>query len=455
MSQHSPVWRRIARGFGANMYGQVVVAIVQLAGVPILLHFWGVQLYGEWLILFAIPSYLSITDLGFSHSAGNDMTQWVARGDRTKALVVFQSLIALVTISAIIGLLVATAVVLLLPLHSWLHLQSMTPLDARLVLALLAAEVLVALISNVNRAGFVANSDYAMYALLYSSTLLTQFVALWVIVAMGYGPVMGASAFLLVRIAAMLLSSGLLLRRHRWLAYGFKNARVSELRRLVRPSAANLAMPLAQALSIQGMLLVVGAILGPLAVVVFSTLRTLTRVVFGLVSGVSNAVEPEYATAYGADQRDLLRSLYVHSLRAGLWLALSAAVVLALSGGWILTIWTHGKVVMDSTLFHWLLISPVIAALWFSALTTIRAANLHLHAALLYCVSSAISVAIAAVLLVLTGRLANAGLALLLLDGAMTLYTLGAASRIVGIRVGPCLTLAINPFPLMRLAKWQ
>ena len=70
---------RLVKGFGANIYGQVVTAVVQLVGVPIFLWAWGTELYGEWLILFAIPSYLSMSDLGFSLSAANDMT---ARGCR-------------------------------------------------------------------------------------------------------------------------------------------------------------------------------------------------------------------------------------------------------------------------------------------------------------------------------------------------------------------------------------
>jgi hypothetical protein len=61
------VTRRLLRGLGANAYGQFVTVIVQLVGVPILLHAWGAQLYGEWLILFAIPAYLAMTDL--SHGA--------------------------------------------------------------------------------------------------------------------------------------------------------------------------------------------------------------------------------------------------------------------------------------------------------------------------------------------------------------------------------------------------
>ena len=62
MDRH--VTRRILHGLGANAYGQLVAIVIQLAGVPILLHAWGTQLYGEWLILAAIPTYLSMTDFG-------------------------------------------------------------------------------------------------------------------------------------------------------------------------------------------------------------------------------------------------------------------------------------------------------------------------------------------------------------------------------------------------------
>src|SRR5438093_923862 len=113
--------RRLLKGFGANLYGQAAVIVIQLAGVPILLNYWHPQLYGEWLILFAIPGYLSMTDLGFSQSAANDMTARVARGDKTTALTVFQSLSALVLLSALGGLLLVGAATILLPLGSWLH----------------------------------------------------------------------------------------------------------------------------------------------------------------------------------------------------------------------------------------------------------------------------------------------------------------------------------------------
>ena len=150
----SRVVQRLFRGFGASLYGQAVVVVIQLAGVPILLNYWHASLYGEWLILFAIPSYLSLSDLGFSLSAANDMTARVGRQDRAGALTVFQSLAALVFFLAGLGILLITAAVALLPLENWIHLSGLATRDVRWVLWFLGAEVLIKLIEGINHAGF-------------------------------------------------------------------------------------------------------------------------------------------------------------------------------------------------------------------------------------------------------------------------------------------------------------
>ncbi len=353
------VLQRLLKGFGANLYGQAVVVVIQLAGVPILLNYWHAQLYGEWLILFAIPSYLSMTDLGFAQSAGNDMTARVARGDKIGALTVFQSLAALVLFSAVVGLLLVGAAIRLLPLGSWVHFSGLAAPDVRWVLWFLAAEVLVKLADGINHAGFRATGDYAMHVAIYYSTLLAQHSSIWLLAAFGRGPVAAAAAFFIIRAAVTPAVALLLTRRHPWLHFGFAQARFAELRALLRPALANTSLPLAQALNVQGMVLVVGATLGALAVVTFSTLRTLTRLALQLVLTVSNAAEPELAAAYGSGDRTLLRTLYHHTLRAGFWLALAAALGLALTGIGILQFWTHGRVIMEPLLFNWLLASAV------------------------------------------------------------------------------------------------
>ncbi len=447
------VRQRILHGLGANAFGQLVTVIVQLAGVPILLHTWGVQLYGEWLILFAIPAYLSMTDLGFTQSAANDMTARVARGDRAGTLAVFQSLGVLVYGMAGLGMVLTAAVVPWLPLADWLNFQAMDTRTAQWVLWLLAAQVLVALPDGVTHAGFRAGGEYALHFGLHGIVRLLQFAGVWITALAGGGPLAAAGVFMGVRVLATAAFAVLVVRRHRWLRYGRATASAAELRRLLRPALANIAIPLAQALNIQGMVMVVGVVLGPVAVVVFSTLRTLTRLAIQLVTTVAHAVEPELAAAHGAGNRQLQRRLFIHGLRGGLWLALLAAVALALFGGRILEFWTHGRVVMDGALFGWLLASAVASVVWYGSLSMLKAANQHLHAAAVYVLAAAAAVGLAAILLEYTDDLAYAGMALLVMDAAMTGYALAAATNLLGMRPVMTLAQAANPFPFLHILR--
>ena len=447
------VRQRIQHGVGANAYGQLVTVIVQLIGVPILLHAWGTQLYGEWLILFAIPGYLSMVDLGFSQSAGNDMTARVARGDRAGALSVFQSLGVLVYGMTAIGLALSALTIFHLPLHEWLNFESLDADSARWTLWLLSATVLVTLPDGVTHAGFRAGGEYAFHYSMYSTVRLLQFAGIWVTALAGGGAVAAAAMFLAIRAVGSLIFAVMVVRRHPWLSYGSEKAKVAELHRLLSPALANMAIPLAQALNLQGMVLVVGAVLGPLAVVVFSTLRTLTRLALQMVLAVAHATEPELATAYGADDRGLMRTLFVHAVRGGLWLALFAAAGLALFGGFILDVWTQGKVAMHPVLFAWLLGSAVASVLWYGALIVLKAANRHVRAAWVYVVASAAAVGLAALLLHWTGNLADAGMVLLIMDLAMALYTLSAAAALLQTRPLANLVAAANPLPLLHFVK--
>jgi len=445
------VRNRLHKGFGANIYNQGVTIIVQLVGVPVLLYAWGVELYGEWLILFAIPAYLSMSDLGFTLSAANDMTTKVAYNDRVGALVVFQSLSALVHGVIVFALILTTCLLFCTPFSEWLPLHRMSSNEARWVLWFLAAEVFARLADGVNHAGFRANGDYALHLSLRSTTRLLQFSGLWVVALWDLRPVAAAGAFFGVRSLSSIAFRLLLMQRHRWLTFGFAHVRSAELRRLFKPALANIAIPFSQTLNIQGMVLVIGSVLGSVAVVTFSTLRTLTRIAFQLVRSVSNAIEPEIARAYGRQDPGEMNSLFLHGLRASLWLAFAAGICLFVFGELILSLWTKGKVSMDSVLFTWLVISSVSSVLWYGALIVLKAANIHVRAACFLFLSSAIAVGIAAVLLLWTGHLANAGLSLLIIDAVMVYYTLHSTSRFIGVRPVLFLSRAINPFSLIKL----
>ncbi len=108
---------------------------------------------------------------------------------------------------------------------------------------------------------------------------------------------------------------------------------------------------------------------------------------------------------------------------------------------------------LHPALFAWLLASAVASVLWYGALVALKAANRHLRAASLYVLISAAAVGLAALLLVWTSNLANAGLALIAMDATMTLYTLRITASVIDVHPLVSLTQAANPFPLLRLAR--
>src|ERR1700693_3371692 len=134
---------RLIRGLSATALSPIVTAVIQLSTVPCLLHFWGAAKYGDWLILSAIPSYLSLSDLGFGDASGSDMTMRVAAGDRHGAIETFQSSWVLLTlVSSFVGLL-ATAAVWAVPWHQWIKLSTITDAGASTVVLLFGAYLLV------------------------------------------------------------------------------------------------------------------------------------------------------------------------------------------------------------------------------------------------------------------------------------------------------------------------
>ena len=439
------VRRRVVLGVGSDAYNQVVTVVVQLAGVPLLLHAWGHQVYGEWLILFAVPSYLSMSDLGFTQSGANRMTALAAARDHAAALRIFRALGVLVIVALVGGLMLTAALVRLMPLGDWFSLRVLGGDAARLVVTLLAAEVFVRLLDGWLHAGFRASGDYALHKGMSSSVRLVQHVALWGVALTGGGPVGAALAFLAVRASSIPLIGLLLFRRHPWLRGTRGRVQMRQLRPLLRPAIANTAMPAAQALQIQGSTLVVGAALGPAAVVVFSTLRTLTRLVVQLVTVLNNAAEPEMAAAYGKGDEGLLRSLFVSTLHFALWAGLIAAAGLAVLGQPVVHIWTHGRVAFDAALFGWLLASAVASLLWAPGLAVLRAANRHVRAAAMFVLAAAVSLGASAWLGQLTHSVAAIGAALLTTDAAMLLTTLPAASALSNVKLSSLLKEVSRP----------
>jgi O-antigen/teichoic acid export membrane protein len=397
--------------------------VVQIISLPIFLHSWGAKLYGEWLILAALPAYIAFSDVGFGNVAANDMTMRVAAGDREGALETFQSTWTLMTVSSLLVLASFITGACWLPLIRWLDLSSISAFENRSVLILLGSYALLSLQADLTTAGFRCQGNYAMGMLSKNLLRLAESGLVTAMVAFHARPIAAAGAYFAVRAAGTFAMGRLMRRKTPWLHYGFRHATFKCARRLAGPAVAYLAFPAGNALSLQGMVLVIGAALGPVAVVSFSTMRTLTRFGFQIMESIKNSVWPELSAAYGGENWALARRLHRAACQVALWSSLATVIFLYFCGSRILSVWTHGRVVANLAAFHWLLVVIVANSFWYTSSVVTIASNTHQRVAAFYLLGTTSSLGLAHFLMPYFG-MSGAAMSLLAIDLIVGWYVL-------------------------------
>lgn len=412
---------RLRKGFAAQGLAQVINLIIQFGGVWLFIHFWGKTLYGEWLILSTIPSYFALSDLGFANAAGTEMTLRVARGDREGALKVFQSAWLLVTGISLLVTLVMLGAAHWLPLERWLHISTLAHAEVVAVISVLVFQVFFDLQTGVIGTGYRCDGNFAPGTMVSNLQRLTEFLVTAIVLCCGAHLVVVAFSVMLTRLVGNALSMVYVRSLSPWLTYGWRHADMATLRQITSPALAFMGFPLGHALSLQGMVMVVGVVLNPTAVVLFSTSRTLTRSVWQMLNVITNTIWVELSTAFGANDIALARSLHRRACQAAMWLAAASSLALFFAGPPIYHLWTGRQIVFDPVLFALLLLVVTANSLWSTSYVVLLAVNQHQKLAAVYVTATSLSLGLAYVLTPLLG-LHGTALSLLVIDLFMSTY---------------------------------
>src|SRR6201994_3405137 len=369
--------RRLIAGFGANTFSRLSTTLTQIVSVPVFLSHWGVHLYGEWILLNTIPSYLGLSDIGFGSVAGNEMTMLAAAQDFDQALVVFQSVWVLTTfITSLLGLLLI-ATVWILPLGAWLHMHAISGADARLIVLLLGLAVLLGMQETLFQAAFRCVGKYPLGTMAKSVVVLAAFLSTMIGVALHLSPVPVAFLYAASNAVGVFALWILLRREVPWIRFGVRHAQWGAIRRLTKPALSFMCFPLVNALNLQGILVVIGYAMGPIPVVTFNTARTISRSAAQGMNLINNSIWPGMSAAFGVGAMDVARMLHRRACQISLLLCLGITLAVALLGDRIWRIWTVGKVPIDPVLLNIMLLQMVVSAFWFTSSVVPMAINQH------------------------------------------------------------------------------
>jgi O-antigen/teichoic acid export membrane protein len=419
----SPLKRRLLQSVGATSLGPILTAIIQLVNVPVFLHFWGAKLYGEWLVISALPVYFGLTDFGIGSVAANEMTMMVARGEKNSALEVFQSTWLLTTVVSLSFTTIVALGIWILPIEQWIKVVLLSRGQVMAILCILCVYILLDMQWTVLAAGFRCDGNYALGTLIGNAVRLTTNASAVVAVAFHATPVAVAVCLVVFRLAGNRAGQIALRRKSPWLHYGYRHASTAAIRKLFRPGIAYLAIPAGNAFILQGMTVVVGSVLGPVAVVMYTTVRTLTRFVYQMSDMITNSIWAEMSAAIGSGNQLLARNLHRVACQATIGCSGAAILFLMVFGRLIYGIWTHHRINLDQTLYYILLVEVLANALWFTSSIVPISCNRHERQSIIYVLSTASSLPIAYLLLRWIG-LPGAGVSLLVADICMIAYVL-------------------------------
>lgn len=387
--------KRLAYGLLSNSLSKVVTTLSQLIGVPIFLHFWGVKLYGEWILLNAIPTYLNLSDMGFGSAAGNEMTILEAQGKREEVIQTFQSVWVLITCTTFAAGLLSFLFVPILPLQRWLHLTQLTSAETTWITLLLVASVVLGMQEQLFQCAFRCVGQYAYGTFIKAVIQFCSFASVAVAVALHANPVQAAAVYAGVNGCGTVTIWLFLRRSIPWIHLGWSKARWSIIRALASPAFSFLGFPIGNAISLQGILFVVNATLGSTGVVVFGVTRTASRVALQLLQMVNNAVWPELSAAYGAGDLALTRRLHRRACQAAFAISWMIVLAMLLVGPWLIRVWTHRSIVPGRPLLALMLLAVVINSFWMTSSTLLAAINRHQRLALYYLIGTSSSLLLA------------------------------------------------------------
>ncbi len=246
------------------------------------------------------------------------------------------------------------------------------------------------------------------------------------------------------RMVGYLAMRQVLRKKVAWLSIGYRRAQRETIKSLWRPSVAFMGFPLGNFFNLQGSILIVGAVAGPSAVAIYSSLRTLSRLIVQFVNAINLSVRPEISRAFGQENTELLRKIHCRTLQSSIWIAALMVLFLALFGDLIVDLWTVGKIQVNNPLFIGLLLVALVNALWWGSLSILYATNRHQNLAIMYVVTNILFIGLAYPLIVSVG-ISGAAIALLAIEIVLAIYTIGSVLSFIEERPGRLFVEVIKP----------
>ncbi|MCE0484950.1 MAG: hypothetical protein LV479_12025 [Methylacidiphilales bacterium] len=369
--------RRLLKNLTANSLGVCISLIGQIFAVPLFLHLWNKQLYGEWLVLTTVPNLLWSLEGGLGSIAGSRMTLAAAVQNWEEVNAIFQTtLLGQICISLFLFF-ASLVAILTFNVKSFLVLTDLSQSDTSLIFVLMICYMLGGLLLTLYRAPYRASELEARGAMLVNFWRITDFLITVAVLIFHGRPIYLAIAQLGGVLTWNLIGYFDVTRKCFRVRFGFTHISWQRFREMIIHGMPLLASQAATAFYMQGYPLVIAKTLGPATVVTFTTMRMLCRLGLLAVQTMVWSSAPILSRSYGAADWSQYYRLLRLVIATALWSGIFGLLGFTLIGPWLISLWTSGKVHSDHLTFFLFALSTSLQGIWTCFGSMLGASNRH------------------------------------------------------------------------------
>jgi len=438
---------RILKSSTASTASLITRIAQQLLLVPILVTAWSTELYGEWLIISAIPIFLSLSDFGFVLAGSNELARRASMEDKDSVQDFYNVYSVYFQRWSLVIVLILAVCSFLLPLKKLMGLHLLSSLETSSIFFLLSLVALISQNSLTLFAGLRAKgkTHYGLWIRVIQALfqILLSFILIWLLEST---PIVLASGMFLLSLASYWLEWFLLKRlgvsQKANIFLPLKNK--IQMRAYFSMGLEMMLIPLAQALIMQGSIILIGELLGPVYAVLFATHRTLTRLSSSVLQVFSNPLMAEAGLMQDSKDKKLLTKIVCLLSRVTFWLSILIFIGFMLFAEWIYTLWVQDKIDFDFNLIVILLIGVVAESLWRIIASVRMGSNRHRSIAWSYFIFTLIGLSLANYLSIDYGILGIA-LGVTLVDVFMMILSIYTIRGILDVSIFVFISTLIIP----------
>jgi O-antigen/teichoic acid export membrane protein len=377
--------KRIFSGFIANGYSQGVTIFSQVVLVPFFISNWGIHLYGDWLVLIALPMYIALSDMGFSASAASRMCMLAGKNRDKEVMTTFVSAWYLSILLAAGLSLLLFLIFLVLQATGTYKFTAITPATARTGFSMYVFYMFLTVLCGSMAAVYKYAQRYSLNIYINNTTRLLESIVTVVMLLLKQDLLVVIAAMIVIRFIGLCTMAVVARRFVPFFSLGMRYFSMEKIRELTASSIHFSLFSTSINLFPQAFLIALGNVFPSEIVVEYTMVKTLSRFGFQVLNSYNSSLTVEISHLTGKQDWGKIFSIVEKSSHYFIAFAVAYIVAGLYMADDIFRWWSRQDLEIDHVLFFLVSATSLVQSNWMLFFSVFSSSNNHGKASKIYC----------------------------------------------------------------------